>query len=359
MQGTFSFFHPVFGELHGMVENEALWLIGKDVTRALGYKDAQIALQNHVKPEDKKPLEEEDDLKNLENATIMINESGLYSLCFFCKRSKAQKFKQWMVEEIMPAVRQNLERLAIMWEEKRLPMNISADNIGCFNSDRRNNGNCNSGNFNRGDANSGRMNEGNKNSGERNIGDNNTGDGNRGDNNAGDGNIESHNTGNSNAGNYNSGHNNRGDHNAGSSNIGFRNSGFGNQGWGNSGDWNLTDDSSGCFNTEPQKIYLFNRPSHLTLFDWRTSRAFSILLRIISSPNEWIDDWDATETECREHPDLFKMEGYLKKLSPEDRFAQNVRNWNALSEEDKRIVMAIPNFDAGIFKQITGIDVNV
>lgn len=201
MQGTFSFFHPVFGELHGMVENEALWLIGKDVTRALGYKDAQIALQNHVKPEDKKPLEEEDDLKNLENATIMINESGLYSLCFFCKRSKAQKFKQWMVEEIMPAVRQNLERLAIMWEEKRLPMNISADNIGCFNSDRRNNGNCNSGNFNRGDANSGRMNEGNKNSGERNIGDNNTGDGNRGDNNAGDGNIESHNTGNSNAGN--------------------------------------------------------------------------------------------------------------------------------------------------------------
>lgn len=109
MLGLFSFSHPAFGELHGMVENEALWLIGEEVTRALGYKKAQTALQKHVKPEDKKPLEEDDGLKKSKNATIMSNESGLYSLCFFCKRSKAKKFKQWMAKEIMPAVRKNLD----------------------------------------------------------------------------------------------------------------------------------------------------------------------------------------------------------------------------------------------------------
>jgi hypothetical protein len=32
--------------------------------------------------------------------------------------------------------------------------------------------------------------------------------------------------------------------------------------------------------------------------------------------------------------------------------------WNALSEDDQSAIRELPNFDAGIFREITGIDVN-
>ena len=37
---------------------------------------------------------------------------------------------------------------------------------------------------------------------------------------------------------------------------------------------------------------------------------------------------------------------------------KNQKNWNKLSQKEKDIVMAIPNFDKAIFKEITGIDVD-
>ena len=42
----------------------------------------------------------------------------------------------------------------------------------------------------------------------------------------------------------------------------------------------------------------------------------------------------------------------------EEIFEQQQQNWNQLSQEQKNIVMAIPNFDKEIFQQITGIDVD-
>ena len=168
-------------------------------------------------------------------------------------------------------------------------------NAGNRNTGDRNAGNCNSGNWNTGDWNTGNCNAGNKNKGDRNAGNRNKGDRNTGD----------WNTGNWNTGDWNVGNCNTGNRNAGNCNT---------------GDWNTIDYSNGCFNTIEAKIYLFNQLSSWTLSDWLKSEARYILNQM--QGNDKRQDW-----------------------------------WDNLSDDDKKEVLNLPNFDKEIFKQITGIEV--
>lgn len=229
------------------------------------------------------------------------------------------------------------------------------------NNGKNNIGVNNIGNYNIGGDNTGVGNIGNKNTGEDNIGARNVGGFNVGGNNNGDGNY-----GDNNNGNFNQGGKNNGDENVGESNFGIRNVGDCNVGSGNYGgqnigsynigEFNLTDYVVGYFNTTPQTLIFFNKPSNWTPEQWMYSQARRKLRLLISAPTQWIDRDEMTDAEKQEHPEYATTNGYVKILTQEERFAQNVRNWNALSEEDKRVVMVIPNFDKEIFKQITGID---
>ena len=66
-----------------------------------------------------------------------------------------------------------------------------------------------------------------------------------------------------NTGKYCTGFINTGDCNTGDSNTGNCNTGNC-----NTGDWNKSSSNTGCFNTEEQKIMLFNKPSNMTYNDW-------------------------------------------------------------------------------------------
>ena len=209
---------------------------------------------------------------------------------------------------------------------------VVGGNTGLFNSGGFNSGDSNSGDFNSGDSNSGAFNSGKRNSGRRNSGNCNSGDFNSGDFNSGD-----HNSGDFNSGDCNSGYFNSGNRNSGDSNI---------------GDWNATDYSTGCFNTKQQKIYLFNKPSEWTYSDWLSSFAREVLT-YAPYGTEWVAENIMTEEEKAEHPEYKVTDGYLHECTNADR--QNW--WNGLSKERKDAVKSIPNFDAEIFKEITGIDV--
>ena len=204
---------------------------------------------------------------------------------------------------------------------------------------------CNSGNRNSGDWNSGNRNSGDWNSGNRNSGDWNSGDWNSGDWNSGD-----CNSGNRNSGDCNSGNRNSGDWNSGDCNSGNRNSG--NR---NSGDWNKCSFSNGCFNTVSPKIYLFNKPSEWTYQDWLNSEARYLLNQIPGDVLEYIYLSDMTDEEKAAHPEAETTGGYLKIL---DNSECAVIWWRGLSDRQKAVITAIPNFDKEIFKQITGIDVD-
>ena len=187
----------------------------------------------------------------------------------------------------------------------------------------------NSGNWNSGDRNSGNRNSGNRNSGNRNSGKCNSGD-------------------------WNSGNRNSGNRNSGNCNSGDRNSGDRNSGDCNSGDWNSCSFSNGCFNTAEPKIYLFNKLSDWTYMDWLDSDARYLLNQIPGDVLEYVWFEDMTDEEREEHPEAEVTGGFLK----ESHDSKTVQDWwDTLSEEQKKIIKSLPNFDAEIFKEITGIEV--
>ena len=168
------------------------------------------------------------------------------------------------------------------------------------------------------------------------------------------------NSGNRNSGNRNSGNRNSGDWNSGNRNSGNRNSGNCNSGdWNsgnrNSGDWNNTNFSNGCFNTVEPTIHLFNKPSSWTYRDWLNSKARYLMNQIQGDILEWVYLSDMTDEEKVEHPEAETTGGYLKEL---DNSECAVIWWRSLNQRQKNVIMAIPNFDKAIFKEITGIDVD-
>ena len=233
-------------------------------------------------------------------------------------------------------------------------------NTGKSCSGYRNSGNLNSGNFNSGNHNSGNRNSGDCNSGDGNTGNWNSGNWNSGEYNSGYWNSGDFNSGNLNSGNYNSGvknsgNFNRGNFNSGNNNSGNCNTGDYNNGCWNSGDWNKCNFSNGCFNTVESKIYLFNKPSEWTYWDWRNSMAYVILDNMPNNILEHVMWENMTDEEKNAHPEAEIIGGYLKKLN---KFECNIKWWRDLSDEEKAIIIAIPNFDKEIFKEITGIDID-
>ena len=109
-----------------------------------------------------------------------------------------------------------------------------------------------------------------------------------------------YNTGNCNSGNCNSGYHNSGYHNSGHYNSGYNNSGYFNK-----GNWN-----SGIFNTDEPTVRAFNKPTNIKLTDFITK--------------------------------------YYKLF---DRISNNT-----LIDGDIELIKSLPNFDAKIFLEITGID---
>ena len=106
--------------------------------------------------------------------------------------------------------------------------------------------------------------------------------------------------------------------------------------------------------TEEPKIMLFNKPSDLTYRDWYSSETRRLLNHIPKNVIEWVYSEDMTDEEKAEHPTHETIGGYLKVLD-ESECAQIW--WDGLPECARDIIRSLPNFDAEIFEQCTGIKV--
>ena len=238
----------------------------------------------------------------------------------------------------------------IPWDEVLRIVNIGKNCTGRCNTGDWNTGDCNTGDWNTGDCNTGNRNTGDCNTGDWNTGNRNTGDCNTGDCNTGNRNTGNRNTGDCNTGNRNTGNRNTGNCNTGNCNTGNRNTGD----W-NTGDWNKSSFNTGCFNTEEQKIMLFNKPSNMTYSEWLDSDARYLLNQIPKDVVEWVYEEDMTDEEKAAHPTYETTGGYLKVL---DESECGQLWWGSLSDRRKEIIKAIPNFDAEIFFQCTGVRVD-
>ena len=92
-----------FGNIRGIQIDGESWIVGKDLTKALGYTNPSKAIADHVDNEDK--------LNNVSLSSLgqrggwLINESGVYSLILSSKLPRAKEFKRWITSEILPSIR--------------------------------------------------------------------------------------------------------------------------------------------------------------------------------------------------------------------------------------------------------------
>ena len=181
----------------------------------------------------------------------------------------------------------------------------------------------------------------------------NTGDCNTGNRNTGDCNTGNRNTGNWNTGNWNTGNRNTGDCNTGDCNTGDCNTGNRNTGSWNTGSWNKSNWSCGFFNTVSQQLIVFNKPLNMDINDFLNNKG----LQVLNSHYEdkwWIYSENMTDEEKAAHPEHLTTGGYLKTV---DFKTACQRMWGRLNDEEKEAIKEIPNFDAAVFKEITGIEV--
>ena len=100
---------------------------------------------------------------------------------------------------------------------------------------------------------------------------------------------------------------------------------------------------------------LFNKPSDMTYSEWLGSDARCLLNQIPKDVVEWVYEENMTDEEKAAHPTYETTGGYLKVL---DESECGQLWWGSLSDRRKEIIKAIPNFDAEIFFQCTGVRVD-
>ena len=99
------FENPEFGSVRTIVISNEPWFVGKDVANILEYQNGSRDINRHVDSEDRQKAMVFDG--NQDKETILINESGLYSLILSSKLPKAKQFKHWVTGEVLPTIRKH------------------------------------------------------------------------------------------------------------------------------------------------------------------------------------------------------------------------------------------------------------
>ena len=94
-----------FGSVRTTTIGGQPYFVGKDVADILGYSNSRKALIDHIDDEDK-GVTKCDTLGGKQDL-IIVNESGLYSLILSSKMPNAKKFKRWVTNEVLPAIRKH------------------------------------------------------------------------------------------------------------------------------------------------------------------------------------------------------------------------------------------------------------
>lgn len=103
MQELEIFKNEEFGEIRTLMIDGEPWFVGKDIADILEYRNGSRDINRHIDEEDRRKSMIFDGNQNKE--TIIINESGLYSLILSSKLPNAKKFKRWITTDILPTIR--------------------------------------------------------------------------------------------------------------------------------------------------------------------------------------------------------------------------------------------------------------
>lgn len=106
MSKLITFENMKFGKLTVIEKDGEFFFIGKEVAEKLGYINPHKAIRDHIDSEDKRTERFVHSLGGVQ-ATIIINESGLYSLILSSKLQQTKEFKRWVTKDVLPSIRKN------------------------------------------------------------------------------------------------------------------------------------------------------------------------------------------------------------------------------------------------------------
>ena len=155
------------------------------------------------------------------------------------------------------------------------------------------------------------------------------------------------NTGLRNIGNWNTGDSNTGDRNIGDRNIGNRNTGYRNTGIANKGNRH-----TGAFCTGDANFTLFNKPTNMTYNEFISSKAYSLLCQV--DTKKWISSSEMTDEQKQLRPHHEVQGGMYIDIPFSVAFSEK---WETWTKEERGEFTKLPNFDADIFFDITGVKI--
>ena len=97
------FKNPAFGEVRTLEENGKVLFCGKDVAEGLGYAIPSKAINDHCKGVSKMEVPTTGGVQEM----LFIPESDVYRLVFSSKLPTADRFTDWVTEEILPTIRKH------------------------------------------------------------------------------------------------------------------------------------------------------------------------------------------------------------------------------------------------------------
>ena len=116
----------------------------------------------------------------------------------------------------------------------------------------------------------------------------------------------------------------------------------------NTGDWNTGNRNTGYFNTNEPFVRMFNKDTN----NKREDLSFPSFLYF--DLTVWVSHDTATDEEKKVHKQEIEVcGGFLKKLDYKEAFRIS---WNRASLEEHKKLLALPNWNNDIFKEISGID---
>ena len=194
----------------------------------------------------------------------------------------------------------------------------------------------NTGDWSTGDWSTGDYSAGNRSTGHWSTGDYSTGDCSTGDWSTGYRSTGYHSTGNYSTGDRSTAYRSTGDYSTGN--------------W-STGDWSTSDYSTGHFSTiDDTGFSAFNKPC--TRKQWAQADIPSWLYFNLT---EWVDKEDMTDLEKQDHPTYETTGGYLKKYEYQEAWKKSYDN---ATREEQLKIKSLPNFDAEVFYEISGIKID-
>ena len=132
--GIFEYVNDGLLRVYGSADEP--WFSAKDVATILGYVNTAKAIRDHTDEEDRCLLENkgmnESVSPNQQAHSVLINESGLYSLILRSKKKEAKDFKRWVTSEVLPSIRKTGTYTNVLVNQKQLKVQETKDIIDLF-----------------------------------------------------------------------------------------------------------------------------------------------------------------------------------------------------------------------------------